>query len=280
MTTTALQLSGANVITPAEWQDMKQDALMAGTLIEFVNDVVSNNHAVAVQSDIHAARKVLEQSRVKLKAPVIALGKLIDATAAKEDVELEKEEKRVQALINDFQALELSRAKAAENARRLEEERLERERLAEIQRMLKAEEDTRRQLQEREAEALQAVKQATNAAESAAAAEMQREIDRQKELATAESLEKQDAINEKFNEASAALPQVEMHRAEGQRVVEAWEVTVLDVWTLARVHPGCVKIEPLTSEIKKLLDLGVKVHGVTAKKVVSSTTTSRKVIDI
>lgn len=277
---TALQIVGDKVLSPAEWQDMKGDALMAATMVEWVVDVVSHDHAVSVQGDLREARKFLEKSRKELKAPIVAIGKLIDATAAKEDKDLEIEETRVQSLINDFQALELAKARAAENARRLEEERLERERQAELRKIQEAESAKRREIQAQERAAMLAAQQAATAAEKEAAAALQREIDRQKALADAESLEKLDAVNEKFNEAASALPVQACHRAQGQRVTESWEVTVLDVWTLARVHPSCVKIEALVSEIKKLLDLGVKVHGVSAKKVVNSTTTARRPIDV
>ena len=42
-------------------------------------------------------------------------------------------------------------------------------------------------------------------------------------------------------------------------------------------HPVCVKIEPRLSEIKNLLDAGVKVSGVTAKREIKAGVTSGKV---
>ena len=280
MSTLALQITGNTVTTPVAWEEIKSDALMAATLIEFINGPVSHDHAVSVQSDLATARRFLEKSRKELKAPVIELGKAIDAVAKKEDAELEKEETRVQSLVNDFQTLELAKLRAAENVRRLEEERIEAARQAEMRRIAAEEEATRLKLQAREQEALRAAHLAKNAQEAEAAASLQREIQRQKELADAESLEKQDAINAKFCEAAAALPVVEQHKAEGQRVTEDFEITVTDIWMLARAHPACVKIEPRLSEIKAMLKAGVKVAGITFKKTVSSTTTTRRAIDI
>lgn len=277
---TALQIIGDRIVTPAAFQEMKADALMAATLVEAVNDVVTHDHAVSVQADLSSARRFLEKSRKEVKAPVIALGKLIDATAAKEDSELEAEEKRIAALVSDFQAIEYRRALAAANAKRLEEERIERERQAELRKIQEAEEAAKRKIQEAERAAMLAVQQARNAQEAEAAASLQREIERQKEIAQAESIEKLDEIDEKFNAAAAALPTVEMHRAEGQRVTVDWDIVVSDIWSLARAHPACVKIEPRLSEIKKLLDMDVKVHGVTATRRVSATTLTRKPIDI
>lgn len=43
-----------------------------------------------------------------------------------------------------------------------------------------------------------------------------------------------------------------------------------DVWLLAKSHPGCVKIEPRISEIKSLLNNGVKVAGVNAVRIQKS----------
>jgi len=45
---------------------------------------------------------------------------------------------------------------------------------------------------------------------------------------------------------------------------------VTDVWLLAKSHPGCVKIEPRISEIKSLLNNGVKVAGVNAVRIQKS----------
>jgi len=280
MSMLALQVTGERVALSVAWEEIKSDALMAATTIETVVDGPSHDRAVSVQADIREALKFLEASRKELKDPFFQMGKRIDAAAKAEADELEKEEKRVQAMVNDFQTLELAKARAAENARRLEEERIEAARQAELRRLAEEEAAKKRELQEKERIALQTAMAARNAEEEAKAAALLREVTRQKELSEAESLEKQDEIQEKFNAESAALPVHEQHRAQGQRVKEDWEVTVLDVWTLARVHSNCVKIEPLVSEIKKLLDLGVRVHGVTAKRVVSSTTTTRRAIDV
>lgn len=110
-------------------------------------------------------------------------------------------------------------------------------------------------------------------ARAAAAAENERlaalERERAKELAEAKSMDAVDAIQEKFNnraqqEAIAPPPQP---RVEGQRITQDWDVTVVDLWLLARSHPGCVRIEPLVGEIKSLLNAGVKVSGVKAERI-------------
>jgi hypothetical protein len=95
------------------------------------------------------------------------------------------------------------------------------------------------------------------------------EREKAKELQKAETHEQFDAIAEKFNNRAAAEAPAEPIapvRATGQRVREEWNVTVTDIWLLARAHPTCVKIEPMIGEIKTLLNAGIKVSGVKAEK--------------
>lgn len=91
-------------------------------------------------------------------------------------------------------------------------------------------------------------------------------------LAKATTEQQVDKIQEQFNlraqQESIAVPKPA--RVEGQRVTEDWEVTVTDIWALARAHPMAVKIEPRMSEIKTILNAGQKVAGVTAKRITKS----------
>jgi len=99
------------------------------------------------------------------------------------------------------------------------------------------------------------------------------EIERKRlaELAKAETHDQIDAVQEKFNEAARNVPVIAPPpRATGQVVRDDWEITVTDIWLLARAHPGCVRIEELKSEIKALLNAGVDVKGVSAKRVTTS----------
>lgn len=121
------------------------------------------------------------------------------------------------------------------------------------------------------------------AAEQARNEELQRiERDRAAALAKAASHEAADAINEHFTNQASALPVKEPTRAEGQIVRQDWDISVTDIWTLARAHPSCVKIEPRISEIKELLKLGVKVQGVKAEVITKSSVrlTERRAIEV
>lgn len=99
-------------------------------------------------------------------------------------------------------------------------------------------------------------------------------------LAKATTEAQVDKIQEQFNlrAQQESVPVPQRARVEGQRVTEDWEITVVDIWALARAHPMAVKVEPRLSEIKTLLNAGVKVAGVTVKRVVKSTvrTTNEK----
>lgn len=86
------------------------------------------------------------------------------------------------------------------------------------------------------------------------------------DIAKSTSVEEADAIREKYSEAARDLPTAFIPKPEGQVVKNDWDVIVVDLWTLARTHPTCVKIEPRLSEIKALLNAGSKVNGVIAKR--------------
>jgi hypothetical protein len=97
------------------------------------------------------------------------------------------------------------------------------------------------------------------------------ELERDKKLLEATTLAEMDAIRDDANAAlSAMAPPVEPVKVPGQVVREDWTVTVTDIWLLARAMPSCIKIEPRLSEIKSLLNAGVKVPGVLAEKVTKS----------
>lgn len=105
------------------------------------------------------------------------------------------------------------------------------------------------------------------------------ELKRQQELAQAATHAELDAAQERASNAQAAIdsaPFAAPARAEGQRVTTDWEITVSDIWLLAKAHPVCVKIEPQLREIKSLLNAGVKVAGVTAAQVVKSSVTAKR----
>jgi hypothetical protein len=111
------------------------------------------------------------------------------------------------------------------------------------------------------------------------------ERERQAELATADTHERLDAINEKWDirmQKAEPSPQL-AEKPANQRVAEVIEFEVTDVWALARAHPGCVKIEPRALEIRSALRAGVKLAGVrswTATKATVRVPTQPKALEI
>jgi hypothetical protein len=261
-------------------QAIKTAALEKSALIAKVETPEQQETAVEAQRDLATLAKNVEAARKAAKEPILAFGKLIDDQAKSFVKDIADEQMRIAALVGSYQQLQAAKAAAEERARRLEAERIERERQAELRRIQEEADTAARVIREQEQAALRAAQEASNAKERAKAEELAREIARQRELAAAANHAALDAANEKFsNESKAhseANPIAAPVRAEGQRVVTEWEVEVTDIWTLARVHPTCVNLEPRMSEIKALLNMGVEVKGVRASKKIKSNVTARR----
>lgn len=100
------------------------------------------------------------------------------------------------------------------------------------------------------------------------------EVERQRavEMEQAKDLDEINSISEKYSEKARveSEPPPPPAKAPGQRISYDWNVTVIDVWTLARAHPGCVKIEPRLSEIKALLNAGAQIAGIKAERILKA----------
>lgn len=120
------------------------------------------------------------------------------------------------------------------------------------------------------------------AAENAEAERLsQLERDRQKALAEAKTHEELDKVQERFHEKTQETIAAPVPiRAEGQKVIEDWEIEVTDIWLLARAHPACVEIRPRLSEIKGLLKAGATVKGIRAEKITLARTSGRRAIEV
>lgn len=94
---------------------------------------------------------------------------------------------------------------------------------------------------------------------------------RQEAITNASTVDEIDEIAARANEEAAAVPMVQSVKADGQIVKSDWEIIVSDAWLLASAHRTCVEITPRLREIKTLLDAGVNVAGVVAKRITKST---------
>lgn len=260
----------------AEAEAMRDAAIQAGYLIGTVSNAEQNDRAAAAQGELRRVMKLVEDSRETVKRPILEAGRALDAAVKAFRADLASEELRIAKAIGDFQALELAKARAAEQVRQAELRALESARFAEEAKIREQETKIREQLAGQK-RAAQQTADAANSAEARAKAEAEvTELRRQQELAAAKSHSDLEAAQERHAQAVQMVPTVEPARAAGQRIKEDWDIVVTDVRALARAHPACVKLTPINSEIRNLLDAGFQVRGVTASKVVKAGVTARK----
>lgn len=259
----------------AEADKIKSLALELSALIGNVRNADEQQLAVNAQAEITRVLSLAEKARVAAKDPVLNFGRLIDTKAKAFIAELKEEQLRIATLVGNFQQLEQARVRAAEQVRLAEERRLQEERRQAEQKALEDAAAAKRKLDEEAAAIARKAAEAKNAEQRAKAEQERIELKRQRALAVAKSHDDLDRINANHAEQVAALPVEQITKAEGQKVSQVWDIIVSDVWLLARSHPNCVKIEALKSEIKSLLDAGVKVAGVIAKREIKASTTAR-----
>lgn len=86
------------------------------------------------------------------------------------------------------------------------------------------------------------------------------------------TIEQQDGIREQFGEERAMTlsKPVELARAAGQVLKADWEITVDNTDVLYLKHPQCVELKPKLGVIKDMLNLGITISGITAKKITRS----------
>jgi len=242
-----------------------EDALASSGLVARVTNEVENKVAVGAQRELTGLAREIETGRKRAKEPVLLVGRAIDDAARRVLSQLEPEMARITELVASFADQE--RRRAALETERIERERKEAERAA---------------LQARQAEESR-IKAEAEAALKAARGKAAREA----AIRAAEEARRK-ADDEQFRRMQEATERaaldIQAHapaKAEGQTTRTEWEVNIVDIWALARGHPACVKIEPRLSEIKSLLDEGVKVAGVTARRVTMvSVRTAGKALEV
>lgn len=251
-------------------------ALRRAVVIGSVVNADQQSVAVAAQQEVGAAIKLFESAYRACKDPLWDLCKKLDNLFKEKKNDLSNEQMRLAKLVGDFQSLEEAKVRAAEAARRLEEERIERERRAEEQRIREEAAAAQRKLDAEAARVAAMAREAKNAEARKAAEVAAVELKRQQELATSKSHDELDRINDDASRAAASLPVYVAPRAQGQVVGTKWDFEVMDKWTLARMHPTCVDIKPRRSEILSLLEGGHTVAGIRAWQETKSTVRAAK----
>lgn len=127
------------IVWVANAQQLKDEALEKAAVIGRVTNAEEQQAAVDAQKAIALMLKHVEQSRKKVKEPMLVLMKLIDdeamAPRGKFVKDLCDEDMRIGRMVSDFQALEMAKvraAQAAENERLLQIERDRQKELAEV----------------------------------------------------------------------------------------------------------------------------------------------------
>lgn len=199
---TLKNISGAEVsIEPAALEVREKLAAQAAQ-IKAVAIRSEAELAAAVLKDISQNLKEMEAARKAVKAPVLALGKKIDALAAEFSKPLESEKTRLSLLIGAFQAEEERKA-------REEAERIRRE---EVERIKAAEEEKRK------------------AEEAARSLSFDEAFDAQ------EKIEKSKSVIREASELIVNAPK-SAPKIEGARIVKYVKFEVTDAAALIKTHP-------------------------------------------
>lgn len=253
---------GYGLAIAPEAEALKLLLLKDSALIVEVIDVNGSNAARAQIKELASIRNQVEKCRTQIKAPVIAIGRLIDQKGKDFLAELDAAEKRLVRLVEryaekveaDRRAAEVERQRIEREAERQRQE-AERQRLAEI---------AAREQAEREAEA------ARIAAEKAAAQADDDDIDAQIEAARAndeanarrkqaEEQEKADRAAEGAREAASEQLAEQQRRAsltarQGTFGVKfSTEFEVEDIHALYAYSSGLISMTVKTMETKRLI---------------------------
>jgi hypothetical protein len=255
---------------------LREAALDKAAMIGRVSNAAENEIAVAVQAELNQVARLAEKSRVAEKAASIKYGRAVDAETRNFLEPLEGPELRIRNMVCEFQETEAAKAREAEAKKQEEIARLERERLAKEAEVRAEAAKKQKAIDDEQAAITAAANKATTEKQKAKAAEAQLLLDQHKGRVEAAGQEAIAQINDAHQMRILTLPTVEAARAKGQVVSTDWEIEVFDVAALARAHWLCVTVTPRLSEIKNLLNQGLQVAGVRARKVQKSSTRSGK----
>jgi DNA repair exonuclease SbcCD ATPase subunit len=228
-------------ITP-DAEKLKADALALAAQVGTIEDDMDRDMADKPMRDINNLLKALEKCRKEIKAPVLQAEKDIDTAAKNFSRDLQAEYDRLSRAAGKFDA----------DAR-------ERERLAQFE--------------------AQKLAQAAHQAEMDAAAERQRKSQEEADKLRQQALESDDPEKAAKLEAEAAHNELAAERklAEDAKAIDlivraevkeavpsvvpkgavvkgTWEYDIVNPAELYKAHPECFKLEPVKSEIAKLLD--------------------------
>lgn len=230
----------------------RRDAVVANARAMLgLGDVVDRDLAVERLRELKAIEAATEKSRKEVKAPVLDLGKKVDAVAAMFVVPVRQEIQRLSMLITGWEAEQRRKAAEIERQRQEEARRVEAERL-------RLEAEARRLEEEKRKAAAAAAEPSME--ELIAARRRERELEAERQRLDEEQRKKSAELQ---IQAAVADP----GKAEGVQYREVWEFEVEDVVALWRARPDLVEMKAKRSEvIAALKETGGNLPGVKAKK--------------
>ena len=235
--TEALVLSGSgyDLSVAPSIIEQKTELIKFSALIVSVNDITSSDAAGNQIKKLAAMRNLVEKSRTSVKAPVLAVGKRIDALAADFQATLTDEENRLKRLQGDYAAAVL-----AERNRILREQEAQRQ--AEVKR-LADEAAAAAKLEAVRIAAEEAAFNATTPEEDAAA---------EKAIAEAKAAELKRLEEAAKAQAAVVVPAFVPEAVKGVKMIPEYEVTDLD--RLYRNNPQLVTLTERRKEILAFID--------------------------
>lgn len=200
----------------------------------------------------------VESARVTVKAPVLQLGRQIDALAADFTNPVLVECKRITGLLSSYQTKVRMEAMAAERQRQAELARIEADRRAAEAAAQKRAADILAAVGEAKRQADVALRantdaEAERAAQKSAEAAAQAETQRQLQELHAQSDQREREAQMKALTVAKPAPQ-----ADGMTVRQVWKFKVTDVHALYQSHPSLVSVEPRAREINAAMAAGLR----------------------
>lgn len=218
-----------------------------------VTDADTQTEVTNAVRDIKRLLKEVEDGRKAVKAPVLDIGRKIDAAAAEFTATLEAEANRLTGLLTTYETQQRRIAAEAEAKRQEELKRQQEEAELARKRALLLETEAR---EKREA-AERAAREATNAEARAKAQEEARKAHEAQQQAVAEKAKQEEATKLQQAELLRA-PAPVVTRAAGASVSAPWTFEVVDIKALHAAKPELVELSVKRSDVLAVIRGGAR----------------------
>lgn len=237
-----------SILVAPEAIDARDEAIAAASLVPVVKDKQTRDSAVDAMKGLKALLSSAENNRKALKAPVLDLGKKIDATAESFSKPIQEAYARVDTMVVEWETEQRELARKIELAR----ERELQEAAAKIEADRLAAERERMQIELEKEREIQAVKDAGEKARLEAIETERRKVEERKRHE--EALRAAEALEQKRAEMG---PPVNIETATGQSVREVWDFEVQDIHKLY-ISRGqqCVDLSVKRAAVLALINAG------------------------